>query len=128
MRLRLACSAFAAASILLASESVAPLGKYTATERRHWAFQKRKQPDIPKFSAPTDRAWAKTPLDAFILARIKKEGLEPSAPADRQTLIRRLYFDLTGLPPTPAEVTAFADDRSPDAYSKLVETLLASPR
>lgn len=116
-----------AVSILLASESIAPLGKYTATERRHWAFQKRRQPDIPEFSAPADRAWAKTPLDAFILARLKKEGLEPSARADRQTLIRRLYFDLTGLPPTPAAVTAFTADRSPDAYSKLIDTLLASP-
>jgi hypothetical protein len=123
----LICSAIAAAFILLASESIAPLGKYTATERRHWAFQKRKQPEIPKFSAAADRAWAKTPLDAFILARLKKESLQPSARADRLTLIRRLYFDLTGLPPTTAEVTAFAADRSPDAYSKLMEMLLASP-
>src|SRR5437763_404537 len=81
-------------SLLIASESIAPLGKYTSVERRHWAFVKRSQPEIPKFALASDRAWVRNPLDAFILARLKKEGLKPSPQADRNTLIRRLYFDL----------------------------------
>jgi hypothetical protein len=114
-------------SLLAASEAIAPLGKYTPVERRHWAFVKRSQPEIPKFTAAADRAWARTPVDAFILERLKKDGLRPSASADRATLVRRLYFDLTGLPPTPREVARFVADKSPDAYSKLVEQLLSSP-
>ena len=113
---------------LAASEAVAPLGKYTPAERRHWAFQKRSTPEVPKFTDPADAAWVRTPVDAFVLARMKKDGLHPSVPASRATLIRRVYFDLTGLPATPAEVSAFVADRSPDAYKKLVERLLASPR
>jgi len=111
----------------IAGENIAPLGKYTETERRHWAFQPRAHPPAPVFATPQDKAWAKAPIDAFVLARLKKEGLTPSAPADRRTLIRRVYFDLTGLPPTPAEVNAFVADRAPDAYAKLVDRLLASP-
>jgi hypothetical protein len=114
-------------SLLLASDSVAPLGKYTPVERRHWAFVKRSQPEIPKFTLASDRAWARNPIDAFVLARLKKEELKPSPEADRATLIRRLYFDLTGLPPSPREVAQFAADKSPAAYSKLVDQLLNSP-
>jgi Protein of unknown function (DUF1553)/Protein of unknown function (DUF1549) len=114
-------------SLLAASEAIAPLGKYTPVERRHWAFVKRSQPEIPKFKLATDRAWARTPIDAFILERLQKDGLRPSAAADRATLVRRLYFDLTGLPPTQREVARFVADKSPDAYSKLVEQLLSSP-
>ncbi len=113
-------------SLLVASE-IAPLGKYTPVERRHWAFVKRSQPEIPKFTIAADRAWARTPIDAFILQRLQKEGLRPSAQADRATLVRRLYFDLTGLPPAPREIARFVADKSPDAYSKLVEQLLSSP-
>ncbi len=116
------------ASALIASDAIAPLGKYTATDRRHWAFVKRSQPEIPKFASAAAQAWAKNPVDAFILARLKKEGLEASPIADRPTLIRRLTFDLTGLPPTPAEIAAFTADRSPKAYSRLVDRLLESPR
>jgi hypothetical protein len=112
---------------LVAAQEVAPLGTYTAAERRHWAFQKRSNPEVPRFTLATDRAWAKTPLDAFILAKLKKEGLRPSQPADRATLIRRICFDVTGLPPAPEEIDAFVKDRSPQAYAKLVERLLASP-
>ena len=109
-------------SLLAASEAIAPLGKYTPVERRHWAFVKRSQPEVPKFTA-----WARTPVDAFILERLSKDGLQPSASADRATLVRRLYFDLTGLPPTPHDVARFVADKSADAYSKLVEQLLSSP-
>lgn len=112
---------------MMAAEDIAPLGTYGAAERRHWAFQKRSNPKVPKFTAAADQAWVKNPVDAFVLARLKKEGLRPSPPADRTTLIRRLYFDVMGLPPAPADVAAFVADRSPDAYSKLVERLLASP-
>jgi len=110
-----------------AAESLAPLGAYTSLERRHWAFRPRAHPVIPKFSESADQNWATTPLDAFILARLKKEVLQPSAPADRATLIRRVCFDLVGLPPSPAEVASFVTDRSPDAWKNLVERLLASP-
>jgi hypothetical protein len=91
----------------------------------HWAFIPPKRPEIPKV---TNSAWARTPIDNFILARLEKEGLKPSAEADRTTLLRRAHLDLTGLPPTLAEVDAFLADRSPDAYEKVVDKLLASPR
>jgi hypothetical protein len=121
--LGLACTA-----ALTASDQIAPLGKYTPVERRHWAFQPRSTPEVPRFTSPADRAWAKSPVDAFILARLRKEGLQPSPPAERAVLVRRLFFDLTGLPPSPAEIDAFVADRSPGAWEKLVDQLLASPR
>ncbi len=114
-------------SLALASE-VAPLGTYTARERSHWAFVKRATPAVPSFSSAADKVWAKTPIDAFILARLQKEGLKPSPQADRATLIRRAYFDMIGLPPSPREVAEFVADKAPDAWSKLVERLLASPQ
>ncbi len=114
-------------SLLIASESIAPLGNYTPVERRHWAFVPRAQPEVPAFAAPADRAWVRNPVDAFILARLEKESLRPSPPADRATLIRRIYFDMTGLPPSPKEVAKFVADKSADAYPKLVEQLLNSP-
>src|SRR5262245_34463848 len=107
LRLKPVGLGIAALSLLIASDAVAPLGTFTAVERRHWAFVKRGRPAVPVFTAPADRAWVRGPVDAFILARLKKEGLKPSPEADRATLIRRLYFDLTGLPPAPADVTAF---------------------
>jgi mono/diheme cytochrome c family protein len=93
--------------------------------QKHWAFQPVKKPTIPSVK---DAAWVRTPLDAFVLARLEAKGLTPTRPTDRHTLIRRVTFDLVGLPPTPEEVAAFEADRSPDAYEKLVDRLLASPR
>ena len=116
-----------AALALGAAAPTAPLGKYTPAERRHWAFQKRAHPAVPAFSDPKETAWARSPLDAFVLARMQKEKLTPAPRGDRATLIRRLSFDLTGLPPTPAEIAAFLADRSPQAWEKLVERTLASP-
>ena len=72
-------------------------------------------------------AWPQGPVDAFILASLEARGLEPAAPADRLTLIRRLSFDLRGLPPTPAEIARFVDDRAPTAYADLIDRYLASP-
>jgi cytochrome c553 len=93
--------------------------------RTHWSFQPVKKTALP---AVKDAAWVKTPIDAFVLARLEAQGLTPSPVADRRTLIRRVTLDLHGLPPTPEEVAAFEADRSPDAYARLVDRLLASPR
>ena len=78
--------------------------------------------------APTTDPWIRTPIDGFILAKLKEKGLTPSPEADRRTLIRRLTYDLHGLPPTPEELRSFVDDKSPLAYEKLIDRLLASPR
>jgi hypothetical protein len=110
-----------------ADEAIAPLGTYTPVERRHWAFQPRKDPAPPAFADPAGKAWVKTPIDAFILTGLRKAGLKPAPPADRATLIRRVTFDLTGLPPTPDEIDAFIADKSPTAWEKVVDRLLASP-
>jgi hypothetical protein len=91
----------------------------------HWAFQPVREPALPTVR---DAAWATTPLDQFVLAKLEAKGLRPSAPADKRTLIRRVTYDLTGLPPTPEETDAFLADRSPDAYERVVDRLLASPR
>lgn len=90
----------------------------------HWAYQAIQKPAIP---TTKDASWAKNPVDAFVLARLEKEGLKPSPEASRETLIRRLSLDLTGLPPTPEETDAFVADQSPNAYEKVVDRLLASP-
>ncbi|MDG3005580.1 PSD1 and planctomycete cytochrome C domain-containing protein [Paludisphaera mucosa] len=92
---------------------------------RHWAFRPVVDPPVP---TPADPAWLRTPVDAFVRARLDAAGLPPSPEADRRTLIRRLSYDLTGLPPTMDEVNAFAADPDPDAYAKLVDKLLASKR
>lgn len=110
-----------------ANANVAPLGKYTAAERRHWSFQPRIAPVAPVFSNPADQTWAKQPIDAFVLARLQKAGLAPSAPASKQILVRRLYFDLTGLPPTPQQVSAFVTDKRADSTERLINNLLDSP-
>lgn len=105
----------------------APMPSYTAAEKRHWSFQPITAAPTPAFTTATDKAWASTPIDAFILERLAKDGLRPAPRADRVTLLRRATFDLTGLPPTPAEVDAFVADKSPQAWAKVVDRLLASP-
>jgi len=90
-----------------------------------WAFQPPEDPTPPVPAAP---GWARGDLDRFILARLEAEGLRPAPEADRRTLIRRATFDLTGLPPTPEEVAAFLADETPDAFERVVDRLLASPR
>ena len=115
------------ATLFAAAESTGPTERYTATERKHWAFRPRVQPEIPRFNTPVDKAWALNPIDAFVLAGLQKSGLAPAPKADAATLIRRTTFDLTGLPPDPADIRAFLADRSPSAYEKMVDRLLASP-
>lgn len=89
-----------------------------------WAFQPVKRPPTPTVE---NRDWPTNPIDAFILARLESEGLHPAPEADRITLVRRAYYDLLGLPPTPQQVDAFVNDTRPDAWERLVDELLASP-
>ena len=91
----------------------------------HWAYRPVKRPELP---AVQHQQWVRTPIDAFVLARLEEKGIKPSPDADRATFIRRATLDVWGLIPTPEEVAAFVADRSPDAYEKLVDRLLASPR
>ena len=92
----------------------------------HWAYQPVQNPQVPASTA--GNRWVRTPIDAFVLAKLQEKELLPSADADRATLIRRATLDTWGLVPTPEEVKAFVGDRSPKAYEKLVDRLLASPR
>ena len=92
--------------------------------QRHWSFILPKRPPLPKVKG---EAWPRNPIDHFILVRLEREGLKPSPQADKATLIRRVTYDLTGLPPTPAEVEAFLADNSPGPYEKVVDRLLKSP-
>ncbi|HMC28762.1 MAG TPA: PSD1 and planctomycete cytochrome C domain-containing protein, partial [Verrucomicrobiae bacterium] len=91
----------------------------------HWAFQPVSDPCIPTVR---NARWPSRPIDNFILAKLEANGLRPNFAADRRTLLRRVTFDLTGLPPTPEEVTAFINDSSPDAFERVIDRLLASPQ
>ena len=97
----------------------------TEKAREWWAFQPLKKPAVP---AVKDAAWPRTELDRFVLAGLEAKGLKPAAEADKLTLIRRVYFDLTGLPPALPEITAFVQDKAPDAFAKVVDRLLSSPQ
>ena len=99
-----------------------PAGKENAAV--WWSLKPLSRPA----AAPANDPWIRTPVDTFILAKLKEKGLMPSPEADRRTLIRRVTYDLHGLPPTPEEVRNFVDDKSPQAYEKLIDRLLASPR
>ena len=94
-------------------------------DRTHWAFQPPRRPPVPTVR---DGAWIRTPVDAFILARLEAAGQRPSPPADKLTLLRRAYLDLVGLPPSPEEQDAFLADSSPGAYEKAVDRLLSTPQ
>jgi mono/diheme cytochrome c family protein len=96
----------------------------TDADRRYWAFQKPVRTGVPLVAVPS---WQRNPIDAFLLADMKARGLTPSPRADRRTLVRRAYLDLLGLPPTPEQIDAFVSDTSPDAWPRLIESLLASP-
>ncbi|TWT51979.1 Planctomycete cytochrome C [Thalassoglobus neptunius] len=96
-----------------------------AAYARHWSFDPPQRPKLPDVGQSN---WPRNPIDTFVLARLNREGLSPSPMADRTTLIRRVSLDLTGLPPSPDEVEGFINDNSPDAYERLVDRLLSSPR
>jgi hypothetical protein len=124
MRRKTQWSALAVAGIagLLAAEAPKT---FTPQQRRWWAFQRAVKPAIPQ---PKNTTWVKNDIDAFALAKLEEKHLVPAPPADRITLIRRATLDLTGLVPTPEEVQAFVSDPAPDAFTKVVDRLLASPR
>src|SRR6185295_10364602 len=103
---------------------VAQAGKTKAPSRDHWAFKPLSLPAVP---AVKDSAGAANPIDAFVISRLEEQGMKLSPPADKRTLIRRAYFDLIGLPPTPEEVESFVNDTSSNAFEKVIDQLLASP-
>ena len=120
-----AVSAEDPASLVLtdeAAEDEVPVDQY---DRDHWAYLPLETPEIPEV---LDQAWPQTAIDRFILVQLEAKGLRPAPEADRETLIRRLSFDLTGLPPSPADVSTFVSDSRPDAYRRLVDRMLASPQ
>lgn len=115
----------AEASAARPAPAAPPGGVNVAAGRRHWAFQPLRPVPVP---AVRNTAWPRTPEDAFILARLEARGLAPAPPAERRTWLRRVTYDLTGLPPTPDELHSFLTDTAPGAYERVVDRLLASPR
>jgi cytochrome c553 len=111
-----------------AAKAGAPTGKpgmvVTDAQRNRWPFARFSKPALPPVKLA---AWCRTPIDRFILAKLEAKGLKPAPAADRRTLIRRATYDLIGLPPTPEEVAAFVNDKSSNAWEKVVDRLLASP-
>lgn len=112
----------AVASLVFAATESKP---FTPQQKRWWAFQKVVKPPAPPVK---NSAWVRNEIDAFVLAKLEEKGIQPNAPADKVTLLRRVSLDLTGLPPAPAETQEFLNDTSPRAYEKVVDRLLASPR
>ncbi len=113
--------------LLAAGLTAGAAGGMAAAERRHWLFSRLHPAEAP-LQPQTIRPPHPELIDAFILARLRAEGLKPAPAADRRTLIRRVYFDLTGMPPSPEDVGRFVRDRSADAWRRLVERLLDSPQ
>ncbi len=112
----------------VSDEDIALIEKWIASGAKwsaHWSYRKPEQPSVPK---PKNQTWVHNPIDAFVLAKLERQGLKPAAPASKVALIRRAYYDLTGLPPTPEEVDDFVNDSSPQAYEKVVDRLLTSPQ
>ena len=126
---RVVRAALLAVVLLVALVSgVASFGKlpdevFSPRQLKHWAYQQFERPEVPTVK---NAEWVKNPVDAFVLARLEAKALEPSPAADKVTLVRRAYFDLIGLPPTPEQVDAFLTDESPQAFTKVVDELLAS--
>jgi hypothetical protein len=115
----------AALAVFICYVALSAAETFTQRQRDFWSFQKVKNAAPPTVR---DGAWVHNAIDQFVLAKLEAKGIAPSPPADRITLLRRATFDLTGLPPTPEEIDAFVADRSPDAFAKVVDRLLASPR
>ena len=115
----------------LSKQQIATIRQWIATGAAwpdHWAYRPLELPAPPTFADRNLESWVCTPVDRFVLKSLRDHGLQPAPPADRLTLVRRLYFDLIGLPPLPEEVDAFVADKAPDAYERLVEQLLAKPQ
>ena len=112
--------------VLVAADSntAGPAPAWTAPTQGHWAYQPVHRPVTP---AVQQKDWVRTPIDALVLARMEAKGVKPSPDAGRAQLIRRATLDAWGMIPTPEEVKAFVEDKSPNAYEKLVDRLLASP-
>src|ERR1044072_861576 len=104
------------------TSSASPITPHTSSPT-HWAYVKPLRPAVPQVK---NNSWMRNPIDSFILARLEKEGLQPSPQAAKETLLRRLYLDVIGLPPTPKEVDDYLADSRPEAYEKTVDRLLAS--
>jgi Protein of unknown function (DUF1549)/Protein of unknown function (DUF1553)/Planctomycete cytochrome C len=109
----------------IAAGPVKPAFDLQKRKHDHWAWRPIRPHEPP---AVKDAAWARSPVDRFILAKLEEKSLSPAPAADKRTLLRRVYFDLIGLPPSPEQVTAFVKDESADAYEKVVDRLLASPQ
>jgi hypothetical protein len=112
-------------ALALPSRAEPPAAIDFAKARQHWAYQPVRKPALP---ALKQADWPATPLDAYVLAKLEAAGLMPSPAADRRTWLRRVTYDLVGLPPTPVEIDAFLNDKSPEAFATVVERLLASPQ
>jgi len=119
---KLAALCLAVTSTLMAAE---PPGRFTDQQRRYWAFQPLTRPAVP---AVQKKTWVRNPIDAFVLKKLEENGIAPGPEANRVDLIRRVSFDLIGLPPTPEQLDSFLSDRSPRAFENLVERLLVSPQ
>src|SRR5688572_21052094 len=108
--------------------SLLPAGAAAAGDHStHWAFRTPATVEPPALASPRHAEQVRNPIDQFLLAKLESAGLEPAPPADRSVLVRRAYFDLLGLPPSPERVDQFLHDDSPQAWSKLIDTLLDSP-
>jgi mono/diheme cytochrome c family protein len=107
------------------AESAKPGRLFTEEQKQFWAFQPIRDRPLPNVR---DTTWLRSPIDAFILAKLEEKGLRPARPANRYSLLRRVTFDLTGLPPTLDEIDAFIRDESPNAFEKVIDRLLESPR
>ncbi|HZZ82834.1 MAG TPA: DUF1549 and DUF1553 domain-containing protein [Gemmataceae bacterium] len=118
------CPLLVPALLLFSTALFAGESAWTGAKANHWAWKPPVRPALPKVQ---DAAWTRNPIDAFILARLEAAGVKPAPPATREQLIRRVKFDLIGLPPTPAEVDAFVNDHNPDAWEKVVDRMLVSP-
>ena len=116
-------SALVACTFSLLGAAETPANKVPAVTRQYWAFQ----PPVRSVAPQTFSFWIRTPVDAFVWETLQRNGLKPSQDAVKERLLRRLYLDLTGLPPTPEQASSFLADDSPHAYERLVESLLASP-
>ncbi|MEZ0324564.1 MAG: DUF1549 domain-containing protein, partial [Fimbriimonas sp.] len=123
-RMPLGFTALTAEQIQTVSDWITAGARTDAPDKPHWAYVKPQRPALPQVSNPK---WIKNPIDTFVLAKLDKEKLKPAPEATKETLIRRVSLDLIGLPPPVEEVEAFKADKSPDAYERLVDRLLASP-